>query len=106
MRELSFSLVTVRALCSGVWAHTHKSYDRHAPLHCMIQNSMGDLNRAGTGDRTGNSRDSSCEEITGDEGWSWARFKALGPCPRGLATFVVSSLVFPELHPFLHSCQS
>ena len=35
-----------------------------------------------------------------------ARFQALGPCPRGLATVAVSSLVFPELYPFLHPCQS
>ena len=35
-----------------------------------------------------------------------ARFKALGPCPRGLATVAVSSLVFPDLYPFLHPCQS
>ena len=35
-----------------------------------------------------------------------ARFEALGPCPRGLATVAVSSLVFPELYSFLHPCQS
>ena len=35
-----------------------------------------------------------------------ARFKALGPCPRGLATVAVSSLVFPDLYPFLRPCQS
>ena len=29
-----------------------------------------------------------------------ARFKALGPCPRELATVAVSSLVFPDLYPF------
>ena len=32
-----------------------------------------------------------------------ARFEALGPCPRGLATVAVSSLVFPELYPFFTS---
>ena len=32
-----------------------------------------------------------------------ARFKALGPCPRGLATVAVSSLVFPDLYPFFTS---
>ena len=35
-----------------------------------------------------------------------ARFEALGPYPRGLATVAVSSLVFPDLYPFLHPCQS
>ena len=43
MRELCFSLVTVRALCSGAWAHTHKASDRHAPLPCMTRNSMGNF---------------------------------------------------------------
>ena len=66
MRELSFSLVTVRALCSGAWAHTHKAFNRHAPLPCMTRNSVGNLNCAGTGDRTGNSRDPSCGKITRD----------------------------------------
>ena len=32
-----------------------------------------------------------------------ARFKALGPCPRVLATVAVSSLVFPDLYPFFTS---
>ena len=32
----------------------------------MIQNSMGNFNCAGTGDRTGNARDPSCVEITCD----------------------------------------
>ena len=32
-----------------------------------------------------------------------ARFEALGPCPRGLATVAVSSLVFPDVYPFLTS---
>ena len=66
MRELNFSLVTVRALCSGAWAHTHKASDRHAPLPCMTRNSVGNFNCAGAGDRTGNFRDPSCGKITRD----------------------------------------
>ena len=35
-----------------------------------------------------------------------ARFNALGPYPRGLATVALSSLVFIDLCPFLSTCQS
>ena len=91
----------------GAWAHTHKSSDRHAPLPCMTRNSVGNFNCAETGDRTGNSRDSSCEKITCDR-----RENGHGPIqsartmPKGLETVAVSSLVFPDLYPFLHPCQS
>ena len=35
-----------------------------------------------------------------------ARFTAFGPCPRVSATVAVSSLVCPDLYPFLRPCQS
>ena len=108
MRELSFGLVTVRALCSGAWAHYPQ--DLCSPRSSTLNDTEqhGNLECAGTGDRAGNSRDPSCEKITRDrmENGHGPDLKRSDHAQRGLATVAVSSLVFPDLHPFLRPCQS
>ena len=65
---------------------------------------MGNFNCAGTGDRTGNSRDPSFEKITCDRMESdHGPIRSARTMPKGLATVAVSSLVFPDLYPFFTS---